>query len=223
MPVPNSDQTPVILTLAGMEQPGPGHWLSQWEADRDDMVGVELGAWDQPRRNAWVTALDHAIRQADRPVLLVARGLACLAVAWWATLERPAYGDPVVGAMLVTPPDVDAAGHDLRMIGFGPAPKTLLPFPSVVVASRTDPHMRFAGAEALAGFWGSHVVDGGDIGAANGLADLGQWDHGRHILSWLEEQAALGGSGHAPRIHRSADVIGFVSRTRAQFAADHSL
>ena len=225
MPLQTSDAdraTPLILTLSGMEQPGPGHWLSEWEAGREDIVRAELGMLDQPRRNVCVTALDHAIRQADRPVILVARGLACLAVAWWAALERPAYGDPVVGAMLVAPPNVDAAGRDLRMIGFGPAPKTLLPFPSVVVASHTDPFMDFAGAQALAQFWGSQIVDGGDIGSADYLADLGAWDHGRHVLSWLEEQAALG-HGHASKVQRTAQVIGLAPRQRAQFALDMSL
>ena len=30
----------------------------------------------------------------------MARGLSCLAVAWWAALERPLYGDPVAGAVV---------------------------------------------------------------------------------------------------------------------------
>lgn len=180
-----ADSTPLILTLSGMEQPGPSHWLSQWEELRGDCHRVDLGVWDRPHRNSWVTAIAGAIRQADRPVYLVARGLACHAVAWWAALERPAYGSPVAGALLVAPPNVDSASDDLRLVGFGPTAKMLLPFPSIVVASRNDHRMDFAGAQALSRLWGSHCVDGGEIGSASDAADLGDWQHGQHMLNWL--------------------------------------
>lgn len=178
-----------ILTLAGMERPGTDHWLSQWEQERANCSRISLGIWDRPHRNSWITAIDHAVKSSDKPVILVARGLACLAVAWWAAFEKPEYGDPVAGALLVAPPNVDVAGADLRLIGFGPSPKTLLPFPSAVVASRNDPRMDFAGAQALASFWGSHCFDGGHIGSASAAADLGRWDEGEAMLDWLIEDA----------------------------------
>jgi predicted alpha/beta hydrolase family esterase len=201
-----TDRTPIILTLAGMEQPGSGHWLSRWNEELDDCRPVDLGLWSSPNRNAWVTALNLAIRDADRPVVLVARGLACHAVAWWAALERPAYGAPVAGAMLVAPPRIDTASEDLRLISFGPAAKVLLPFPSVVVASRNDHRMDYAGAQALARLWGSHSVDGGEIGSANDAADLGRWGHGRDILNWL---IAQNGEGAVAAPRGEAEVIGF--------------
>ncbi|QUT07480.1 alpha/beta hydrolase [Sphingobium phenoxybenzoativorans] len=176
---------PTILTLADADHGKPGDWLARWSAERDHCVPADLGRTDPPNRNAWATSLGAAIRQADGPVILVARGLSCLAVAWWAALERPLYGDPVAGALLVAPPSVDTASSDLRMVGFGPAPKLLLPFPSVVVASRNDPLMTYAGAKSLASFWGSHCIDGGEIGSAGADADLGEWDHGQHALNWL--------------------------------------
>ncbi|WP_336958335.1 RBBP9/YdeN family alpha/beta hydrolase [Sphingobium aquiterrae] len=205
-----TDRTPIILTLAGMEQPGPGHWLSRWNEELPDCQPVALGLWANPNRNAWVTALNIAIREADRPVVLVARGLACHAVAWWAALERPAYGTPVAGAMLVAPPRIDTASDDLRYIGFGPAAKVLLPFPSVVVASRNDHRMDYAGAQSLARLWGSHCVDGGEIGSANDAADLGRWTHGRTILHWLTAQD---GEGLAAAPRGAAEIIGFPGRT----------
>lgn len=179
----------LVLILVDPEHGMPGDWLSRWDEDREDCATVPLGQGDSPNRNAWVTTLGAAIRQTDRPVILVARGLACLAVAWWAALERPLYGDPVAGALLVAPPNVDTANADLRMLGFGPAPKLLLPFPSVVIASRNDPLMDFAGARMLSSFWGSQCIDGGRIGSANGAADLGLWDHGQHALNWLTSTA----------------------------------
>src|SRR3546814_10498312 len=79
--------------------------------------------WDRPHRNTWVNKLNAAIRQADRPVILVAHSLGCIAVAWWAALERPPFGSPVAGALLVAPPDVDTVSMDGRLTAFGPAPK----------------------------------------------------------------------------------------------------
>jgi predicted alpha/beta hydrolase family esterase len=205
-----ADRTPTILTLAGMEQPGAGHWQTLWNEEIPNCRAVDLGVWNTPNRNGWVTALNIAIEAAEAPVILVARGLACHAVTWWAALERPAYGSPVAGAMLVAPPRVDTASDDLRYVGFGPAAKVLLPFPSVVVASRNDHRMDYAGAQALARLWGSHCVDGGDIGSANDAADLGQWHHGRDILNWLIAQQ---GGGVAPLPREDAQVIGFPGAT----------
>lgn len=205
---PSHDTPFVILTLAGMEQPDSGHWLSRWEEERAECQRVHLGVWDRPHRNSWITAIDHAVKQADRPVILVARGLACHAVAWWASFEKPAYGNPVAGALLVAPPNVDVASDDLRLVGFGPTPKALLPFASTVVASRNDPRMDYAGAQALARFWGSECVDGGAIGSASGLSDLGRWSEGAAILDSLIAQALpqAGDQRQEPDIHSSAAV-----------------
>ena len=52
-------------------------------------LAVELGMWDQPHRNTWINQLNLAIRAADRPVILAAHSLGCLAVAWWAQPEQP--------------------------------------------------------------------------------------------------------------------------------------
>lgn len=221
MPASSSHEMPFrILTLAGSEQPDADHWLSHWERERDDCHRINLGVWDRPHRNSWITAIDHAVRQSDRPVILVARGLACLAVAWWASFEKPAYGHPVAGALLVTPPNVDVASSDLRLIGFGPAPKALLPFPSAVVASRNDPRMDFGGAHALSGFWGSRCFDGGPIGSASAVAELGAWQDGAAMLDWVIDEAARS-SGSLPL--RTASVASLMPTPSLPSTADLSL
>jgi hypothetical protein len=80
---------PLILTVPGLNNSGPEHWQSVWERQRPDCRRVDLGMWDKPHRNTWVNQLNLAIRQADRPVILAAHSLGCLAVAWWAQLEQP--------------------------------------------------------------------------------------------------------------------------------------
>ena len=134
---------PLILTVPGLNNSGPGHWQTLWEERRDDCQRVELGMWDKPHRNTWVNQLNLAIHAADRPVILVAHSLGCLAVAWWAQLEGPALTDKVRGALLVAPPEVDHRLDDARVAGFAPPPGSRCRFP------------RFWWAATMITTWGS--------------------------------------------------------------------
>jgi predicted alpha/beta hydrolase family esterase len=63
-------------------------------------------------------------------------------VAWWAEYERLASGpkgQPVVGALLVAPPDVEHEVRDRRLTRFAPLPAHELPFPAIVVAAAMIP------------------------------------------------------------------------------------
>jgi predicted alpha/beta hydrolase family esterase len=155
---------PTVLTVPGLGGSGPSHWQSLWESARPDTLRVELGMWNTPHRNAWVTKLDQAIRSAQAPVILAAHSLGCLAVAWWAELTRQSYGWPVAGALLVAPADVDRANAQDDLKAFHPTPLTALPFPSIVVASRDDPWIEIERAHSLAASWGSHFIDAGEQG-----------------------------------------------------------
>lgn len=189
---------PLVLTVPGLDNSGPGHWQSIWERERADCERVELGMWSRPHRNTWVNALNHAITQAGRPVILAAHSLGCLAVAWWAALEAQPYGHPVAGALLVAPPDVDSIGQETRLAGFGPAPKIILPFPSVVIASSNDPFIDGARAHSLAKFWGSHFVDMGEAGHVNAESGLGNWQYGQDWLDRLLGHATDASRGDLP-------------------------
>lgn len=191
----NRSTAPLILTVPGLNNSGPAHWQSAWERERGDMARVELGGWARPHRNGWVNQLNLAIRRAGRPVILVAHSLGCHAVAWWAAMERPAYGDPVVGALLVAPPEVDVAPVDERLKSFGPAPKEPLPFPSIVVASHDDPYIQFHRARRLAQFWGGRFADAGAAGHINADSNLGAWPFGQFLLRTLLGAAARSGEG----------------------------
>jgi len=181
--IDNRDRNvPLFLTVPGLGNSGPEHWQSLWEQDSDDFQRVELGLWDAPHRTLWVNKLNLAIRATKRPVVLVAHSLGCLAVAWWAKYERPREGDPVIGALLVAPPEVDI---DARLLPFAPAPVGQLPFRSMLVASRNDPYMKFHRARRLASFWGSTFVDAGAVGHINADSRLGKWHFGRQLLERL--------------------------------------
>lgn len=200
---------PLILTVPGLANSGPDHWQSRWEQDRHDCRRVELGMWDRPHRNTWVNQLNLAIHRANRPVVLAAHSLGCLAVAWWARYEQPAADHPVIGALLVAPPEVDFFPLDERLSQFSPTPAEKLPFRSILVASRNDPYMGIHTARQLAHTWGSAFADAGEAGHINAESRLGDWAFGRFLLEQLlnsrnnaaqPDQRGVSSSGEANRL-----------------------
>lgn len=186
-------QRPRVLTVPGLDGSGPAHWQTLWEQARVDTGRVELGQWTLPHRNSWISRLDQAIREARRPVVLAAHSLGCVAVAWWAAFAGRLPGNRVIGALLVAPADVDEPGTSERITPFAPMPIRRLPFPSLLVASRDDPWMRFDRARDLARHWGSRLVDAGALGHINADSDLADWPEGQALLTQLtapEDQSA---------------------------------
>lgn len=176
---------PLILTVPGLGGSGPGHWQTIWEQERDDCVRADLGQWSAPRRNAWVSKLDQAIRRCDMPVILAAHSLGCIAVAWWAELAGQPWGWPVAGALLVAPPDVERADRPAALAHFAPGPRAPLPFPSILVTSEDDPYASLQRGFDMARDWGSHFVDIGAAGHINADSCLGAWREGQLLVERL--------------------------------------
>ncbi|MBS0285367.1 MAG: alpha/beta hydrolase [Proteobacteria bacterium] len=189
-------QRPTILTVPGLHGSGPSHWQTLWERSRPDTARIDLGMWDTPHRNAWVTKIDQAIAAARAPVILVGHSLGCIAIAWWATLSPQPYGWPVAGALLVAPADVDRGEAPAEIAGFSPTPRTPLPFPSLVASSSNDPWITIERAHSMAVDWGSHFVDLGACGHVNAASGLGWWPEGRELLDRVVE-ASGGPHGEA--------------------------
>ncbi len=188
-----SAREPLVLLVPGLGNSGAQHWQTLWEARRADCQRVDLGMWDRPHRNTWVNKLNLAIRAADRPVVLAAHSLGCLAVAWWAQLEQPGQGSAssglesgkVIGALLVAPPDVDFFPLDERLTAFSPTPSAQLPFPSILVGSQNDPYLGYRSARRLAKTWGSQFADAGPAGHINADSDIDAWPFGQFLLDRL--------------------------------------
>jgi len=177
-------QMPLCLTVPGYNGSGPRHWQTLWEQSRPDCERVELGMWSTPHRNHWVTKLDQAVRRAHAPIILVGHSLGCHAIAWWAHLVGQPYGWPVVGALMVAPPYIDASSAD-RLRKFGAAPPIALPFPSILVASEDDPYASLRQSRRMAVDWQCHFVDIGCYGHINADSGIGQWVEGQLILERL--------------------------------------
>ena len=199
---------PTVLTVPGLGGSGSAHWQTLWERDRPDTVRAELGMWNTPHRNSWVTKLDQAIRSAQAPVILAAHSLGCIAVAWWAALSPQPFGWPVAGALLVAPADVDRPGVPDELSGFAPTPRLPLPFPSIVVASTDDPWVSIDRAHSMAADWGSHFVDAGPHGHLNAASGLGHWPDGQELL---DRVILAGGNGVPPT---PGDARAILSRAR---------
>jgi predicted alpha/beta hydrolase family esterase len=185
------EDTPLILLVPSHVNRGPADWMHAWESERADCHRVDLGMWDDPHRNTWVNKLNLALHHAaihheNRPVLLIAEDIGCLAVAWWAEYEQPRFAEPVIGAIFVSPPDVDRLGSDPRLARFGSCPRQALPFPSYLVANRGDAADKQRTARQLAADWGG--------GFSEASFEAGNWPFDQRLLNRL----ALGSRRIAP-------------------------
>jgi len=136
-------------------------------------------------RNVWISRIDHAVARADGPVVLVAHGLGCHAVLWWARLLGQEVPGNVVGALLVAPPDVDRVSADPRVGRFAPTPRTVLPFPAILVASSDDPFATPDRAEELGASLAAEYVLLEGEGHINAASGLGPWSEGQELLDHL--------------------------------------
>jgi len=182
---PARPHEPLFLLIPGLHDSGPDHWQTRWTQSLPNAHKVDLGMWDDPHRNTWVNKLNLAIYRANGPVVLVAHSLGCATVAWWAEYERPGPDSGIIGALLVAPPDLDRPGLDPRLSRFSACPRRELPFPSILVSSRTDPYCNQRTAMAIARDWGSRFADVGEAGHINAESRLGEWPEGKRLLNQL--------------------------------------
>lgn len=197
-----ADASPLCLIVPGLDNSGPEHWQSLWEDKRDDCRRVDLGCWSEPDRRIWTERLDAALAMTDGPVVLVAHSLGCLTIAWWAVGADHARLARIKGALLVAPPDVDAADAHPFVRRFAPAPTAPLPFPSILVASRNDRYAAFDRLQVLARAWGSRFVDAGHAGHINAASGLGDWADGEVLLDELIEENAPLRTDRAAQRHK---------------------
>lgn len=164
-----------ILIIPGYTNSGPDHWQTRWQRKLSTARRVEQAEWSKPVREDWVENVARSIREAKRPVVLIAHSLG-IPTAIHAAREA---ATPIAGGFFVAPPDV--ANPQIRpkhLMSFGPYPRDPLPFPSITVASRNDPFCAFDVAEDIAAAWGSLFIDAGEAGHINAESGHGPWPEG---------------------------------------------
>ena len=180
-----------ILIVPGLREHVPEHWQTLLAASLPRVRTVPPLEQDKLSCAARVAALDRALCAIDGPVILVAHSAGVMMVAHWARASRS--NRLIQGALLATPADVEhpfPAGYPttdtLREHGWLPIPRSPLPFPSLLGASRNDPLCAFAHAQALAQDWGSALEDLGDVGHLNPAAGFGAWPQALELIARLD-------------------------------------
>lgn len=171
-----------VLMAPGWTNSGPQHWQSEWERAHPEYQRIEQTDWDVPLRDIWVSTIDAAVRAATPPVILVAHSLGCHAVVDWALEAHRAISARVSGAFLVAPPDIEHEQAPDIFHHWRPIRRTRLPFPSIVLASRTDSYATFERVASFAESWGSPLVDLGNAGHVHTASGHGPWPEGHQML-----------------------------------------
>ena len=179
-----------VLIVPGWTNSGPEHWQSRWEREHPDWRRVHQADWDHPDPDEWLGALHAevvaAARRARVPPLLIGHSLGALLIALWAASRSDARAS---GALLVAPPDVDRADTPQELVPFRPMPRTALPFPAVVAASRNDPYISWERAKHFADSWAADLQDCGFAGHLNTASGYGAWPEGEAIVARLLARA----------------------------------
>ncbi len=171
-----------ILILPGYGGSGEKHWQSLWELEFKNIMRVEQDDWDKPQREQWIRTLNSYIDK-NKQYILVGHSLACSLISHWALKHD---SNNIVGALLVSPADVDSAKHTPEEVrNFMPMPLKRLPFKSIVIASDNDPYVSLERAELFANSWGSHFVNIGAYGHINADSNLASWPFGKDLVTQL--------------------------------------
>jgi predicted alpha/beta hydrolase family esterase len=160
------------LDLIFIPETGPvsaDHWIARWSAKLS--TARLVAALDPVATPAGIIA---AARLAERPTLLIGHSTGAIAAALAAEALKEA---DVRGAFLVAPPAAETlAGLDEGL--WPQTPRARLPWPSVLVASRTDPWSSHRQSLALASDWGSDFIDAGEAGRIDADSGHGPWPDG---------------------------------------------
>jgi len=172
-----------ILILPGLFGGSEDYWHARWASRLGTAKRVEQDNWDRPDCSCWVNRLVEQVDAASRPVVLVGHSLGVVTIVHAA----PKLADRGVKAgFLVAPPDLEAHADAFPQFNsFLPIPRDPLPFPSFVIASRSDPYADFEFADELATAWGSAIYDAGDSGHINADSGHGPWPEGLMMFARL--------------------------------------
>jgi len=171
-----------VLILPGWQNSDARHWQTLWE-QRNGYTRVEQHDWTKPLRGDWIARLEEMLLQCDEPAVLVAHSLGCILTAAWAAHSQNTHR--VKAALLVAPGDVERPEVREMLPSWSPIELQALPFPSVLLGSRTDPYCEFERARLFAYAWNAQFMDYGDCGHINSDSGLASWPEGHVLLQDL--------------------------------------
>lgn len=177
-----------VLIVPGLRDHVADHWQTLLAARLPNCRTVPPLESDKLSLTARVDAIQRELEQIDGPVVLVAHSAGVLMAVHWAAR----HSAPILGALLVTPPDINSqwppqypSPQALEENGWSPLPRGPLPFPSIVAASSNDHLASLAAVHALADDWGSNVVELGPVGHLNPASGYGDWPQAEVLIKAL--------------------------------------
>jgi len=187
--------TAPILIIPGLRDYVGGHWQTllarELEACGRSVHTVPPMGREDLSCARRVKAIDRALDALDEPPIVVAHSGGVIMFVHWAQK----HDRPIRGALLATPPDFEQPMPEgyptidaLRAGGWLPVPRKLLPFPSIVAASRNDPLGRSERVSELAQSWGSRFDNIGAVGHLNPASGFGYWEQ---APAYINELVAL--------------------------------
>jgi predicted alpha/beta hydrolase family esterase len=168
-----------VLIVPGLRGSGPDHWQTWWQFRDAAARRVEQEHWETPDLARWSGKVREALERAKEPAWIVAHSFGCLA-SIRAAADRP---DTVAGALLVAPADPERFGIAAEL------PHQPLGFPTILVASTSDPWMPFERVAQWTARWGSRLVNLGPAGHINAESGFGPWPLGPRLLKDLQAEA----------------------------------
>lgn len=176
------------LLIPGLDGSPDPHWQHWWALRDPDAIFVDLSRPQSPDPTLWELELAGTILQHPGAIL-VGHSLGAVLVARllsrWANLD-------VAAAIMVAPAEPQG---NARIARFGPIAELPLHLPSLVIASRNDPWMRFSRATELAKVWGAEMVDMGFAGHINVQSGFGPWPQGVRLRDSLLQHRSNHASG----------------------------
>lgn len=174
-----------VLIIPGLRDHVADHWQTLLAARLPNSRSVPPLTTDKLSLAARVDAIQRELESIEGPVVLVAHSAGVLMAVHWAAR----YARPILGALLVTPPDLNTAwppqypsAQVLAENGWSPLPRGPLPFPSIVAASSNDHLASLDAVRDMARDWGGALVELGAVGHLNPAAGYGPWPQAEALI-----------------------------------------
>ena len=182
-----------VLIVPGLRDHVPQHWQTLLASRLPCVRTVAPMGRDNLDCLERIEAIEQAAAAIEGPIVIVAHSGGVIATVHWARMTRRV----VRGALLATPADFDQPlpeGYPtmeaLEAGGWLPVPRNVLPFRSIVVASRNDPLARYDRVAAFARSWGSKLIDLGEVGHLNPASGYGAWPAAQSFIAELDAVAS---------------------------------
>lgn len=170
-----------FVIVPGLYDSCPEHWQTCWQKRYPHWKRISQSSWSPADIDRWISAITRTLEQCEKPAILIGHSFGALASHCLAdTKTHP----KIAAVMLVAPAEPARFELEDRIHA------DLLAIPSLVVASHTDPLLRFERAQYWAQAWGSELADIGEAGHINAESGFGPWLYGLSLLGRLIEKVA---------------------------------